>query len=135
MSMATAGLGVVAGVFATKMVQRFIPANLIPSTGGFLTAAAVTGASAYVAYMISQRVAPRYAPWVLAGGMAQTFSVVLNGLMPGFSVNGVPLGISGYGRGMGELMPGRYPVPQNPISAANGRVNPSGLARAYGGAY
>lgn len=132
MNFATAGVGVTVGVFATKFIQRMIPTNLIPTTGGFLTAAAVTGVSAYAAYMLANKFARGYAPWILAGGMAQTVSVLINGLMPGFQVGGVPFGISG-GRGMGELMPGSYPVPQNPVNS--GRIGPYGLARAYSPAY
>ena len=37
------------------------------------------------------------------------------------------------GRGMGELMPGSYPVPQNPVNS--GRIGAYGLARAYSPAY
>lgn len=135
MNMATAGVGVAVGVMATKFIQRMIPASIIPSAGGFLTAAAVTGVSAYAAYMVAQRFARSYAPWVLAGGMAQTISVLVNGIMPGFQVGGVPFGLSG-GRGMGELMPGSFPVPQNPVvNQYTGRFTSNGLARAYSPAY
>ena len=63
----------------------------------------------------------------------QTGSMVLNAVLPNFRVGGVPLALSG----LGDLVPGRFPVPQNPLripapAPAQARVTMNGLARAYG---
>ena len=63
----------------------------------------------------------------------QTGSQALNLLLPNFTVGGIPLALSG----MGELMPGSYPVPQNPLRITapvptQARVTMNGLTRSFG---
>lgn len=139
--MGTMILGGLAGVAAVKLVPRFIPAGLIPAGGGFVMAAVVSGVSAYAASWVAKRfLGEAVGNYVLFGGLMQTGSVVLNGILPGFQVAGVPLALSG-GRGVGELMPGQFVVPQNPMrlppapAPTNARMPMNGIQRGYGNAY
>jgi hypothetical protein len=124
------------GVAAAKILPTLVPAGIIPSSGGFLVKTLVTGVAAYLSGMIAGKWNPTFGDAVLFGGLMQTGSVALNALLPGFSVGGVPLGLSG----MGDLIPGSFVVPQNPLRlpppppapATNARVTMNGLARAYG---
>jgi hypothetical protein len=90
------------------------------------------------------KVSPQFGQGMLFGGMMQTLSVALNAFLP--SVYGQLSPYSSLGR-VGDLMPGGFTVPQNPLMPAPQMALPaapaqvrgpqmSGLARAYGtGAY
>ena len=138
-TMGTMILGGLAGVAAVKLIPRFIPAGMIPAGGGFIMASVVSGVAAYAAGWLAKRfMGEAVGNYVLFGGLMQTGSVVLNGILPGFKVAGVPLALSG---GMGELMPGQFAVPQNPLrlpapaAPVNARMPMNGIQRGYGSAY
>lgn len=130
--------GGLVGVAAAKFLPRLIPGNILGTMGNFGGVVA-TGISAYVAGMAAGKfMGTQFGQAVLFGGLMQTGSVVLNMVLPGFAVGGVPLALSG----MGELVPGSFVVPQNPLRipaapapATNARVNLNGLNRAYGTAF
>jgi hypothetical protein len=127
--------GGIAGVVAAKFIPSMLPANLIGGLGGSnIGRTLITGASAVLAGYAAGRVDREFGEGVMFGGLMQTASVAFNAFLPGL--------YSSLGIGLGDLMPGGYPVPQNPIRAgiappppANARVTMNGLARAYGAAY
>jgi hypothetical protein len=57
---------------------------------------------------------------VLFGGLMQAGSVALNSFLP--SVGGV-IGLQGLGMGVGDIVSGRFPVPQNPIMAGQRQMS------------
>lgn len=128
--------GGLVGVAAAKFLPTMLPAGLANiAGGGFLSRVLVTGVSAFAAGWAAGKVDRAFGDGVLFGGLMQTASVALNALLPGFSIGGVPIG-------MGELMPGAFSVPQNPLrlpppppQATGARVTINGLARAYGPAF
>ena len=121
------------GVAAAKLIPGLIPANLIPVTGVW-PRVIMSGVAAWGAGTVATKyVGAAFGQAVMFGGFMQTGSLVLNALLPNFRVGGVPLALAG----LGELVPGSFPVPQNPlrITAAaptQARVTMNGLARAYG---
>ncbi len=130
--------GGLVGVAAAKLVPRFIPATLtagLGNWGGLL----LTGASAWAAgWAASRFVSPTFGSAVLFGGLMQTGSVALNMFVPGLGFGGVNLALSG----MGDLVPGQFVVPQNPLrlppppaASPTPRVNMNGLSRVYGQAF
>lgn len=126
--------GGLVGVAAAKFIPTMLPANQL--TQNNIGRVIVTGVSAFVAGWVAGKVNPTFGGAVLFGGLMQTGSVALNAFLPGFSIGGVPIG-------MGELMPGQFSVPQNPLRlpppppapATNARIGVNGLARAYGSAF
>jgi hypothetical protein len=135
--------GGVVGVAATKFIPTILPTSMLGSvaTSG-IGRVLVSGVAAYIAGFAAGKLSPRFGEGVMFGGMMQTASVALNAFMPGFNIAGIPLGLNG-GRGMGDLLPGSFVVPQNPIRAAiappappaQQRITVNGLARAYGTAF
>lgn len=107
--------GVLGGVAAAKFIPTLIPASSLGAIGNTtLGRVAVSGASAYGAYVLFKRFSSaQFAEGVLMGGLAQTLSVGLNALMPGFRIGNVPIGLSG--NGLGHLQAAQFPVPQNPL--------------------
>jgi hypothetical protein len=125
--------GGLVGVAAAKLIPGLVPANLLPVQSGWMKVA-VTGAAAWIAGTAASKfMGKAFGDAVMFGGFMQTGSMALNVLLPNFTVGGVPLALSG----MGEFMPGRFPVPQNPLRIpapvpTQARVTMNGLARAYG---
>lgn len=123
-------LGGLVGVAAAKFLPTIVPISIVGSSQ--LIRVALTGASAYVASKAAEmfKVGPQTSAAVLFGGLMQTASVALNAFLPSV---GRQLALSG----LGELIPGQFPVPQNPllIPAPAPRVTTSGLMRAFGSAY
>jgi len=121
------------GVAAAKLIPGLIPANLLPVSGGWMKVV-VTGVSAWAAGTAATKfVGSAFGGAVMFGGLMQTGSQALNLLLPDFRVGGIPLALSG----LGELMPGSYPVPQNPLRLpapvpTQARVTMNGLARSFG---
>jgi len=121
--------GVLAGVTAAKVIPGMLPAQLTASPILRLIA---TGASAYVASVLSGKVfSGQFSDAVFLGGLAQTGSVALNTFVPSI---GARVGLNG----MGDLVPGTFPVPQNPIKGymppappTNVRTSMNGIARAF----
>ena len=122
--------GVLVGVTAAKVIPGMLPAQLTASPILRLIA---TGASAYVASLLSGKVfSGQFSDAVFLGGLAQTGSVALNTFVPSI---GARVGLNG---GMGDLVPGTFPVPQNPIKGyvppappTTVRTSMNGIARAF----
>lgn len=123
------------GVAAAKLIPGFVPGNILGTSAW--AKVAVTGVSAWAAGTLAKKFGGAvFGDAVLFGGAMQTGSLLLNILLPNFKVGGVPLALSG----MGELMPGSYPVPQNPLRIqapipVQARIGVSGLDRAFGRAF
>lgn len=127
--------GVLVGVTAAKVIPGMLPAQLTASP---IMRLIVTGASAYVASLLSGKVfSGQFSDAVFLGGLAQTGSIALNTFVPSI---GARVGLNG---GMGDLVPGTFPVPQNPIRGyvpppappATARTSMNGLSRAFGAAF
>lgn len=129
------------GVVGVKLIPRMIPANLIPSTSPYVTVL-ITGVSAVVLGWLIGKVDRELGDGATFGGLMVAGSQLVNAVAPGLSFGGVPVG------GLGDLMPGQFVVPQNPLrlpppppqpaghpAAGAPRVTVSGLARAYGPAF
>ncbi len=148
--MVQAVLGGLVGVTAAKMIPAALPPNLTSTPTMRVLS---TLGSAMIAGWAAGQVSQPFGSAVLFGGMMQTGSIVLNAFLPAI---GGQIGLSGM-RGLGELVDGAYPVPQNPlnptqlnypaygrpmVAAANGGVyadtapvQMSGLSRAFGSAF
>ena len=141
--MTKAVVGGLVGVTAAKTLPTFLPANM---TATPIMRILSSGAAAFLAGWLAGRFDSTFGDAVLFGGLMQAGSVALNTFVP--SVGG-QIGLSG---GLGELMAGAYPVPQNPlnpsqanypsygrpmVAAGNGNYGPStpvgvnGLGRAW----
>jgi hypothetical protein len=100
-----AGLG---GVYLTSIGVGMLPANLLPSTPvtGALVSAGVAIGLGMVAGMIFKS-----DPMI-------GYAIGFGGLMQAGGVLAKQFGYNQFGlRGLGDLVPGRFPVPQNPIMA------------------
>jgi hypothetical protein len=120
------------GVAAAKLLPGLVPAGLIPITGVW-PRVIITGVAAWGAGTAATKfIGKPFGDAVFFGGLMQTGSLVLNALLPNFRVGGVPLALSG----LGELVPGQFPVPQNPLRISapptQARVTMNGLTRAFG---
>jgi len=131
--------GGLVGVAATKFIPTLIPTSITGSFGSTTFGRVIISAVAAVASgWGAGKLDPEFGNGVMFGGLMQVASVALNAFLPGFTVGGVPIGL-------GDLMPGQFVVPQNPIRAAipapapatptNARVTMNGLARAFGTAF
>lgn len=145
-SLMTLGGGL-AGVAAVK----FIPTILPTSVTGMLGSSAfgpfiISGLSALAAWWVASKVSEPFSEGVLFGGLMQTASVGLNAFLPNLTIGGVPIALSGFG----DLVPGQFAVPQNPLrqrqmqapaapthamAPTGSKVTTSGLGRAYPSAY
>lgn len=126
------------GVAAVKFIPRMIPAGLIPGSGSPYVSVLVTGVSAVLAGWLIGKVDRELGDGATFGGLMVAGSQLINALAPGLAIGGVPIG------GLGDLMPGSFVVPQNPLrlppppqphGGGGGVRAMSGLARAYGSAY
>lgn len=120
-------LGGLVGVAAAKFLPTIVPASITGSSQ--IIRVVLTGASAYVASKAAEmfKLGPQTTSAVLFGGLMQTASVALNAFLPSI---GRQIGLSG----LGEIVPGSFPVPQNPLRLPPPRVTTSGLNRAFGSA-
>ena len=134
--------GGLAGVAAVKFIPTMIPSSITAglgtsSFGPFI----ISGVSAIAAWWLASKISVPFSEGVLFGGLMQTASVALNAFLPGFTIAGVPIALSGFG----DLVAGRFAVPQNPLRQMNApshamapigsKVTNSGLGRAYPSAY
>ena len=109
----TAAAGVLVGVAGTKFIVGMLPSAITSNT---LYATLAAFASAGLEWWLLSFVSPEFGAAAGLGGIAEAGSIALNNFMP--SVGGT-LALSG--RGHGDLVPGRFTVPQNPIlDAATG---------------
>ncbi len=108
--------GVLVGVALTKYLPTLIPASILSSVSSFGSASfmsvLVTGAGAFAAGFLAKKVSPgAFSDAVLLGGLAQTVSAALNAFAPPTLAGRLALS------GVGDIIPGSYVVPQNPIKA------------------
>ena len=106
--------GVLVGVAATKYLPTLVPASMLSTFGtNAFVSVIVTGAGAFVAGFLARKVSPgAFADAVLLGGLAQTASAALNAFAPPTLAGRLALS------GVGDILPGSYVVPQNPIKSA-----------------
>lgn len=102
-------IGVLAGVAIAKLIPPMLPGSLTSSPAMKVI---VTGVVAFLAGMAGNKMSPDIGSAILLGGLAQTTSQALSwiGIGQQLSLNG--------GRGMGMLVPGGFPMPQNPVNVA-----------------
>jgi len=96
------------GVAATKFLPTLLPASTLTGLGSF-GGVLLTGAGAFVASWIFKKFMPSMADAVLFGGLMQTASVLLTAFAPASLAQRLALS------GMGDIIPGNFVVPQNPI--------------------
>lgn len=106
--------GGLAGVAITKAVPGMLPASMnltSPFMSTLVGFGVAIGAGMLTASFMKGDPLLGYA--VAFGGLMQAASVGINAFMPNPYI-----GLHGLGR-IGDLVPGRFPVPQNPIMAGN----------------
>jgi hypothetical protein len=103
-------VGGLAGVTITKAVPNMLPSSMTSSpimrTGSSIVIALLTG------YLGGKFVDKTLGDAMMFGGLMQAFSVGLNSFLPSV---GATIGLQGLGGGIGDLVAGNYPVPQNPL--------------------
>lgn len=120
--------GGLAGVAIAKAAVPMLPEAL---RGSQAMVVASTIGVAFIAGWAASKIDPKIGSAVLFGGLMQGASVFLNSFVP---TVGRIVALQG-GRGVGEFVPARFPVPQNPI-LANGAGGGAAVAgRAYQPAY
>jgi hypothetical protein len=119
------------GVAAAKFLPTLLPATFVSSN---ITRTIATAVAAWVSGFAAAKVTDKnIGDAVMFGGFMQTASVALNAFLPSI----------GKQVGLGELMPGRFPVPQNPllipapaaVAGPAARIGVSGLNRAFGSSF
>jgi hypothetical protein len=117
--MAKAIAGGLAGVAITKAVPNMLPAGIggTPIMNTVISIAVAVAAGMAVKALVKGD--PILGDAVLFGGLMQAGSVALNSFLP--TVGGV-IGLQGLGNGIGDLVNGRFPIPQNPIMAGQQRM-------------
>lgn len=144
--------GGLAGVAATKFIPTILPASITATLGNnAFVPFIISAVSAFAAWWLASKVNAPFGEGVLFGGLMQTASVGLNAFLPGLTIGGVPIALSG----LADLVNGNFVVPQNPLRPMNGngmgqrqlmagshamaptgsKVTVSGLGRAYPSAY
>jgi hypothetical protein len=130
--------GGITGVAATKFLPTLLPTQMLVSVANTnIGKTAISVAAAFAAGWAASKLDARFGQGVYFGGFMQATSVGLNAFVPSLYKT---LGI-----GMGDFVPGSFPVPQNPVrqlaapahavAPSGSRVTMSGLARAYQPAY
>jgi hypothetical protein len=112
--MLTKASGVLAGVAATKFLPGLLPTSITGMTAGMggFGPVLITGAGAFASYWIFnsiQATKGAFADYALAGGLALTLSRVIDMMLPANVAAQLSL------RGMGDIIPGNFVVPQNPV--------------------
>lgn len=103
-----AAVGVLIGVAATRAIVAALPANI---TGSTLYSTIAAGAIALGIWWIGSMVSPEFGAAAGLGGIAEAGSVALNSFLPS---------VGSY-VSLGDFVPGRFAVPQNPVlDAATG---------------
>jgi len=115
--------GGLAGVAITKAVPNMLPASISASSpfmSVLVSAGVAVGAGMLVKSLVKSD--PMLGDAVMFGGLMQAFSVGINAFLPSV---GTVIGLQGLGNGMGDIVPGRFPVPQNPIMAGQQMALPA----------
>lgn len=108
----TAAAGVLVGVAGAKFIVGLLPSSITSST---LYSTLAAFAAAAVEWWVLSMVSPEFGAAAGLGGIAEAGSIALTNYLP--SVGG-PLALSGR---MGDFVPGKFSVPQNPVlDAATG---------------
>ena len=103
-------VGGLVGVAVAKLIPPMLPGGLTSSPAMKVI---ITGAVAFGAGMLGNKLGGNFGSAMLFGGLMQTMSIALNAFIP--SIGG-QIGLSGFGRGMGELVPGQFSQPQNVVN-------------------
>lgn len=138
-SMELVGGGLV-GVAAAKFIPTLLPVSLAGGiTSSNIGKTVMTGIAAVIGGWAGSKVSPQFGQGMLFGGLMQTFSVGLNAFLPQVWTQLNPQ--------LGDLMPGQFAVPQNPLrlpppppmaappAGSQARITMNGLGRAYGSAF
>jgi len=128
MDLAKIGGGIVLGVSAAKLIPPMFDETLGANASSLPMKVIITGAVAFGAGMLAKKVIKDQVlgDAVIAGGLAQTVSMALNGLLPASLPYRNLVTLNG-GRGVGDFVPtpnGRLTLPWNPVGT------PSALAAA-----
>ncbi len=131
-NMLTMVAGGLVGVAATKFLPTMLPSSITASFGsGPFMGVIITAAGAFAAGWIAKRFMPgAFADAVLFGGLMQTASVALTAFAPPSLASRLALS------GLGDIMPGNFVVPQNPVTSRAVVAMPQGVGafrRAFGG--
>lgn len=104
--------GGLVGVAATKFLPTLVPSSITSTLGASpLVAIAITGAGAFAAGWLARRfVGQAFGDAVLFGGLMQTGSAILTAFAPTSLSSQLALS------GVGDIVPGWFAVPQNPIT-------------------
>lgn len=109
-----AGVGVLLGVAVTKGLVAALPANV---TNSPLYSSVAAAGVALAIWWGGSMVSPEFGAALGIGGIAEAGSIALNGFLPDV---GAKLALNG----VGDFVPGRFTVPQNPVlDAATGLPN------------
>jgi len=119
---ATAGFGVLVGVAVNRGVVSMLPAAV---TSNNFYAVAASLAVALAQWWGFSMINAEFGAAAGLGGIAETGSVALNTWFPAI----------GSKVSLGDFVPGKFAVPQNPVLDAAGAYSPSRRSFAYGGAY
>ena len=105
--------GGLVGVAATKYLPTLLPTSITSGLGGGpLMSVIITGAGAFAAGWLAKKfLGTEFGDAVLFGGLMQAGSAALNAFAPP-SISG-KLALSG----VGDIVPGWYSVPQNPVTS------------------
>jgi hypothetical protein len=103
--------GGLVGVAATKYLPTLLPSSITSGLGGgAIMSVAIMGAGAFAAGWLARRfVGGPFGDAVLFGGLMQTGSALLTAFAPSALASRLALS------GVGDIVPGMYVVPQNPI--------------------
>lgn len=112
-----AGVGVLVGVAATKTIVSALPDKITSSP---LYSSVAAAGIALAIWWGGSMLSPEFGAAAGLGGIAEAGSIALNGFLPDIGAKLALSGIGGRGR-MGDFVPGRFTVPQNPVlDAATG---------------
>lgn len=105
--------GGLVGVAATKYLPTLLPASITSGLGGgVMMSVLITGAGAFAAGWLAKRfVGGTFGDAVMFGGLMQAGSALLNAVAPPSIASRLALS------GVGDIVPGYYTVPQNPITS------------------
>lgn len=107
-------VGGLAGVAVTKAVPNMLPsfATSSPLVSTITSIVVAVGGGMLIKSLVKSD--PTLGDSFIFGGLMQAGSVALNAFLPSV---GTVIGLQGLGNGMGDLVPGGFPVPMNPIMA------------------
>lgn len=99
------------GVAATKFLPTLIPSSIVGMLGASpIVGVGMTIAGAFAASWLAKRVSTELGDAVLFGGLMQAGSVLLTAFAPASVASQLALS------GMGDIVPGWFAVPQNPVT-------------------